>query len=114
MLRTPLLIALLGIVAILAVPQAASAAKVCEPVRNPYPGTRFEGVDLTRIRATAVPCSTARRVARRAHRKALRITPTPDGIRRFMWRGWRVGGDLRPPKDRYVARKGDRVVRWRF
>ena len=112
-LRTLLLIALLGSLAILALPQAASAA-ACEPVRNPYPGTRFEGVDLTRIKATAASCSTARRVARRAHRKALGITPTPDGIRRFMWRGWRVGGDLRPAKDRYVARKGDRVVRWRF
>jgi hypothetical protein len=113
-LRTPLLIALLGTVAIRALPQAASAAKACEPVRDPYPGTRFEGVDLTRIRATEVPCSTARRVARRAHRKALGITPSPDGLRRFMWCGWRVGGDLRPDKDRYVARKGDRVVRWRF
>ncbi len=43
-----------------------------------------------------------------------RRTPTPDGLRRFMWRHWRVGGDLRPAKDRYVARRGDRVVRWRF
>lgn len=114
MLRTPVLIALLGTVAILALPQGASAAKACEPVRNPYPGTRFEGVDLTRIKATEVSCSRARRLARRAHRKALGITPKPDGIRRFMWRGWRVGGDLRPEKDRYVARKGDGVVRWRF
>ncbi len=114
MLRRPLLIALLGTVAILALPQAASAATACDPVRNPYPGTRFEGVDLTRIKATAVSCSTARRVARRAHRKALGITPSADGLRQFMWRRWRVGGDLRPASDRYVARKGDRVVRWRF
>ena len=108
-----LVTALLVTVVALAVPQAASAA-ACDPVRNPYPGTRFEGVDLTRIRATEVSCSTARRVARRAHRKALGLTPTPDGMRRFMWRHWRVGGDLRPAKDRYVARRGDRVVRWRF
>ena len=37
-----------------------------------------------------------------------------DGIRRFRWHGWRVRGDLRPEHDRYVARKGERRVRWRF
>jgi hypothetical protein len=94
--------------------QVASAAAACRPVLNPYPGTRYEGVDLTRIRAVRVLCSTARRVARRAHRKALRLTPPESGSRRFMWRGWRVVGDLRPAKDRYVARKNERRVRWRF
>jgi hypothetical protein len=70
---------------------------------------------LTHIRAEHVSCATARRVARRAHRKALGVTPSPDGIRRFRWQGWRVRGDLRPPDhDRYRARKGERRVRWRF
>jgi hypothetical protein len=53
-------------------------------------------------------------VARRAHRKALGAPPSADGIRRFRWHGWRVRGDLRPEHDRYVARKGERRVRWRF
>jgi len=96
-----------------AVAQAAEG-RVCAPVRNPYPGTRYDGVDLTHIRALHVSCATARRVARRAHRKALRMTPPPDGIRRFRWNGWRVRRDLRPAHDRYLARKGERRVRWRF
>ena len=113
-LKPRLLAALLAIVATLALPDAAAAVTACEPVRDPYPGTRFEGVDLTRIRAVEVPCSTARRVAKRAHRKALGLPVPVDGIRRFMWRQWSVTGDLRLAKDRYVARKGDRRVRWRF
>jgi hypothetical protein len=105
--------ALLVLVPALAIPQAA-AATACEPVRNPYPGTRYEGVDLTRIRAVEVSCSWARTVARRAHRKALGMPLPADGIRRLRWRGWSVTGDLRPETDRYVARKADRRVRWRF
>ena len=93
---------------------AAAQAKSCEPVRNPYPGTRYEGVDLTHIRTVKASCRTARKVARRAHYKALGLPPSPDGTRRFKWRGWRVRGDLRPAHDRYVARKGTRRVRWRF
>ena len=108
------LIALLAAVALVALVPAAAQAKACKPVKNPYPGTRYEGIDLTRIRAEGVGCSTARRVARKAHYKALGLTPPPDGIRRFRWHGWRVRGDLRPDIDRYVARKGDRRVRWRF
>ena len=95
-------------------PAAAAKARACEPVRNPYPGTRYEGVDLTKIRAERATCRTARRVARRAHRKALGLPPSADGIRRFRWDGWKVRGDLRPASDRYVARKGTRRVRWRF
>lgn len=97
-------------------PSAATAARerACEPVRNPYPNTRYEGVDLTRIRTVKASCRTARRVARRAHYKALGMTPTPSGIRRFTWKGWRVRGDLRGDHDKYVARKGTRRVRWRF
>ena len=93
---------------------AAHAAKACQPVLNPYPGTRYEGVDLTRIRATRVSCPGARRVARRAHRRALGITPDPTGIRRFGWRGWQVTGNLRGNSDRYVATRGARRVTWRF
>lgn len=105
-----------AVVCFLAVaPTAHSASPVaCKRVVDPYPGTRYEGVDLTRIRAVGLPCSDARRVARRAHRKALGITPPADGVRRFRWHGWRVTGDLRGASDRYVAKRGDERVRWRF
>jgi hypothetical protein len=96
-------------------PQAADAAtRSCKPAVNPYPGTRYDGVDLTRIRATGVSCPGARRVARRAHRKALSMTPPPSGIRRFAWRGWQVTGNLRGSSDRYLAVRGAKRVRWRF
>jgi hypothetical protein len=93
---------------------APADAATCKPIRDPYPGTRYEGVDLKRIRTTGVGCETGRRVVRLAHRKGLGITPTPKGIRRYRWHGWRVVGNLRPVSDRYTARTGDRVVRWRF
>lgn len=92
----------------------ASTYRVCKPVVNPYPGTRYEGSDLRWIRALNVSCRTARRVAKRAHYKALGIPPTLGPIRRFTWRGWRVVGDLRGDSDRYLARKGEYRVRWRF
>ena len=108
----PLITACLSLVV---VPAAEGASyKACKPVKNPYAGTRYEGVDLSRIRALRTSCPGARRVAKGAHRKALGITPTTNGIRRFTWRGWSVTGDLRPSSDRYVARKGRRRVRWRF
>jgi hypothetical protein len=91
-----------------------ASARSCAPVVNPYPGTRYEGVDLSRIRATGVSCRTARRVARRAHHKALGITPPPSGVRHFTWRSWQVTGDLRGDSDRYVASRGAKRVRWRF
>ena len=111
-------IALAGIVSCMALagsfPVAADAAlRACRPVLDPYPGTRYDGVDLTHIRTSAGSCATARRVARKAHRKALTITPERR-FRRFTWHGWTVVGDLRPDHDRYVARKGGRQVRWRF
>ena len=112
---TRLLATLLALTAaLMAAPTAAQAVKTCEPVRNPYPGTRYEGIDLKPIRAVNVSCSWARHVARRAHRKALSLPLPADGVRRFRWRGWMITGDLRPDRDRYVARKGDRRVRWRF
>jgi hypothetical protein len=91
-----------------------ASARACAPVVNPYPGTRYEGDDLRRIRATRVTCRGARRVARRAHRKALSLPPPLTGVRRFTWHGWRVTGDLRPSSDRYVAKKGRKRVSWRF
>ena len=112
--RPRLLAASLAIVAALALPEAAAAVTACEPVRDPYPGTRFEGVDLTRIRAVEVSCSTARRVAKRAHRKALGLRVPADGIRRYMWRGWSAPAHLRPHTPRSVPRPGPRRVRWRF
>jgi hypothetical protein len=98
---------------LLAMP-ATAAAKRCEPVKNPYPGTRYDGVDLTNIRTNKASCRTARRVARRAHYKALGIGTSQGPIVRFTWHGWRVKGDLRPDHDPYIARKGTRWVRWRF
>jgi hypothetical protein len=86
----------------------------CRPVLDPYPGTRFAGEDLTRIRAEGVSCRTARRVARRAHAKALRLPVPASGIRRFTWRSWNVRGDVRPARDEYVAKRGEQRVRWRF
>ena len=92
----------------------AGTERSCRPVVDPYPGTRYEGADLRRIRAEHAGCATARRVVRGAHREALRITPPASGLRRFTWRGWRVTGDLRGEHDRYVARRGERRVRWLF
>jgi hypothetical protein len=91
-----------------------AAARSCRPVLNPYPNTRYEGADLTRIRAIRVTCPGARRVVRGAHRKALGLPVPSSGIRRFTWRGWRVTGDIRGSTDRYVAKKGRRRVSWRF
>jgi hypothetical protein len=90
------------------------AVRTCSPVVNPYPGTRYEGADLRRIRAHRVSCHGARRVARGAHRRALALTPPPNGVRRFRWNGWRVVGDLRGASDRYLATRGARRVRWTF
>jgi hypothetical protein len=107
-----LLIVLIAAVALVA--PSTAQARACKPVENPYPGTRYEGVDLTRIRAEHAGCTTARRVARKGHRKALAGVPDANGIVRVRWHGWQVRGDLKPEHDRYVARKGERRVRWRF
>ncbi len=92
----------------------AGAVRACNPVVNPYPGTRFADSDLRRIRANGLSCRSARRVARGAHRRALSLTPPPSGVRRFRWNGWRVVGDLRGSSDRYLATRGARRVRWVF
>lgn len=110
------LLPILAVAATLAATAPGAAAvsyRSCHPVRNPFPHTRYAGVDLTHIRALHVSCATARHVARRAQRRALGMTPTGP-IRRLRWHGWHVRGDLRPAHDPYVARKGARRVRWRF
>ena len=86
----------------------------CSPVVIPYPGTRYDGINLSHIRAEGIGCDKARKVAKGAHKKALGITPPPDGIRRFQWNGWKVVGDLRPSSDKYVATRGGKRVSWRF
>ena len=106
-------LALLLTVAVLGAP-ATAEAKHCKPVKNPYPGTRYEGVDLTHIRTNKASCRTARHVARKAHYKAIRIGVSQGPVVRFTWHGWHVKGDLRPAHDPYIARKGTRWVRWRF
>jgi hypothetical protein len=102
---------------VLAVTTASAAAtdgRVCGSIRDPYPGTRYENTPLSNITALGVTCTIARQVARGAHRRALRLTPPPSGIRRFSWNGWSVEGDLRGDVDHYVATKGEQRVRWRF
>jgi hypothetical protein len=99
---------------VFAIVSATSSARTCSPAVNPYPGTRYEGVNLSHIRAKAIGCPGARKVARGAHRKALGLTPSPDGIRRFQWNGWQVVGDLRPSSDKYVATRSGKRIRWRF
>ena len=94
-------------------PEVASS-RSCSPVVNPYAGTRYEGTNLRGIRAVGVSCSSARQVARGAHRKALGLTPTRSGVRRLTWNGWRVTADLRPAVDRYVATRRGQRVRWVF
>ena len=103
-----------ALAALAATPPGAQAAHRCKPVLNPYPATRYHGVDLTRIRATGVSCATARRVARRAHRKALRFTAPVGGTRQFTWHRWRVTANLRGDSDRYSARRPGKRVSWRF
>ena len=113
--RNRFLVAGLCALAAVGAPSAEGASiRFCGPVVNPYAGTRYEGVDLRRIRAAGVSCRSARRVARGAHRKALELTPPASGVRRFTWDGWRVTGDLRGSSDRYAATRGDERVRWVF
>lgn len=108
-------VALMCAMASAGAPSARGAVTLsCRAVVHPYPGTRYDDVNLTRIRATGLSCPSARRVARGAHRKALGLTPPASGVRRFRWNGWRVTGDLRGTSDRYVASQGGRTVRWRF
>jgi hypothetical protein len=101
------------VAAALAFPGAA-AARSCDPIVNPYEGTRYEGIDLTEIEAKHVSCSNARRVVKKAHRKGLGLVPNADGYLSFRSDGWRVKGNLRPDSDRYRATRSDKRIRWRF
>lgn len=109
-----LAVTLLALAAAPLAPAAQAATpRRCADVENPYAGSKYDGADLSRIRATKVSCTTARRIARRAHRKALGMTPTGP-IRRLTYDGWRVRGDLRGDDDAYTATKGSRRITWRF
>lgn len=116
--RSLLLIFAAALVCVVPMAEAGAATrfrqKACASVVQPYPDSRYEDVPLSRITAAGVKCSTARSVARGAHRKALGAGVPEDGIRRFTWNGWKVTGDLRPANDRYVATRRGRTVRWRF
>jgi hypothetical protein len=92
----------------------AAVFRQCRPVVNPYTGTRYAGVNLRQIRSIGVRCPVARRVARKAHYKALGLPVPVSGVRRFRWQGWSVTGDLRPASDRYVARRDRKRISWRF
>jgi hypothetical protein len=109
-----IVIAFVVALGIAAVAPSTASARACAPIVNPYPGTRYEGVDLTNIRATGLPCANARKVVKGAHRKALGITPPPSGIRVLRWRGWTVVGNLRPASDKYIATRGGDRISWRF
>jgi hypothetical protein len=37
-----------------------------------------------------------------------------SGVRRFIWNGRRVSGDLRGASDSYLATRGGKRVRWVF
>jgi hypothetical protein len=102
------------LLAIGAGPAQAAGVHSCKSIANPYAGTRYEGVDLSGIRARGVSCTTARKVVRGAHHKALGLTPPPSGIRTFTWHGWKVTGNLRGDSDSYLATKSGHRVRWRF
>lgn len=111
----PLLMLAAALLALALTPTATAAeSRACKPIVDPYEGTRYEGTDIRKIRAVGVSCSTARSVARGAHRKALGMSPPPSGVRRFEYKGWKVTGDLRGDVDRYVATRGDKRVRWIF
>jgi hypothetical protein len=112
--RTPGVLVLGAVVSLFLALSGHASARSCSPVVNPYPGTRYEGINISHIRAEGIGCPRARKVAKRAHRKALGITPPPNGIRRFQWNGWRVVGDLRPSSDKYQATRVGQRVLWRF
>ena len=96
--RVVLLLVCLSAALAAAVPATqAATTRSCGSVKDPYPGTRYAGVDLSHVTAKGVSCTTARRVARGAHKKALGLTPPPSGLRTLTWDGWRVGGSSSTP-----------------
>lgn len=92
--------------------EALAGQSSCKDVKNPYPNTRYEGVPLSEIKTEGLPCEFARRVAKGAHRKGLAMCC--ESTIRYRWKRWSVVGDLKPDHDRYVAKRGNRKVSWRF
>jgi hypothetical protein len=115
-MKPPLAASVLALASLAGLPDAAGAAfKRCDPVRNVFEGTRYEGSDLYRIRAQGTSCKTARRVARRGTYKGVASTPDSTGHVRVTYRRWSVVGDLRGSEDSYSARaEGQKRVRWIF
>lgn len=109
--------ATIALAAVLVAMAAASPAhaRSCSPVLNMFEGSRFEGSDSYRIRATGVSCRTARRVARQGTRRAVAATPNANGFVRVRYRRWRVLDDLRGSTDRFKARAGgSKRITWLF
>lgn len=102
-----------ALVAVIA-PASAFASASCRDIKNPYEGTKFEGADLTGIRASHVSCKRARYVVKKSHLEALASFPDSDGIVRVSWHEWAVRGDLKPSSDRYTAKHEGAQIRWRF
>jgi len=110
-------IAMLAVLALAGEPAKGSGAvfRACEPVRDMFKGTRYEGSDLYRVRARRVSCRTARRVARKGTERAVSEVPDPTGRVVVSYRAWTVFDDLRGPVDRFVAKaSGGKRVRWLF
>ncbi len=101
-------VALTCLAACLALPASGLAAK-CDPVVNPYAGSRYDGIDLRRIRATNVTCDKARKVVRRGHRKALLTYEL-----KFKWHDWKIKGHLGGSVDKYRAKRGNARISWVF
>lgn len=107
--------ALAAVLLAVAAAPAPAHAKSCRPVLNMFDGSRLEGSDSYRIRATGVSCSTARRVARQGTRRAVAATPNVDGFVRVRYRRWRVLDDLRGSTDRFRARASQtKRISWLF
>ena len=106
---------LVAAVALLVPAAAADAAfKTCKPVPNvpALDGSRYEGSDIFRIRASETSCRTARRVAVRSTLKGMRLGAN---VLTYRWRRWKVDRDLIGSVDRYDATAAlDMDVKWRF
>jgi hypothetical protein len=114
--------AIVGVLAALAfgdvfgVPAHGSTGwRACEPVREMFKGTRYEGSDVYRIRVRRASCGTARRVARNGTERAVAEVPDSAGRVVVSYGQWTVYDDLRGPVDRFVAKaRGGKRVRWLF
>ncbi len=116
MLRSLVISLTAGSLAALALVVPASGfGTSCQSVAHPFPGTRYADVAISRIEVRGASCTTARRIAVGAQRKALGMTPSPNGLKVFTYMGYSVTGDLHGVHDTYYAEKGPaQIVRWRF